>query len=174
MRILRPAIFAAALTVAPLSGAVPASARGAIAQGLPSVSLSPDFAAPGETISLTVTCRRPTATRSLVTSRAFDPITMVLPPDASAPILTSMVTINHVKPGRYTVTATCDDNASSSTMLTVLRPGTPHLVPEGGARTGGGSTATDRRLPVSAAGAGMLAVGVGLVAVALHRRITRR
>lgn len=174
MRILRPAILAAVLAVTLLSCAAPASSHGAIAQGLPSVSLSPDFAAPGETISLTVTCQRPTATRSVITSSAFDPVTMVLPPDASEPILTSTITVNHVRPGRYTVTSRCDDNASSSTMLTVLRPGAPHVVPEGGARTGGGSTATDRRPPMTAAGAGMLAAGVGLVAVTLRRRATRR
>lgn len=174
MRILRPAIFAAALAVALLSGMAPAAAQVTTADGLPSVSLSPDFAAPGETISLTVTCRRPTATRSVVTSSAFDPVTVVLPENASEPVLTSTITINHVKPGRYAVSSTCDDNASSSTTLTVLRPGAPHLVPEGGARTGGGSTASDGHLPMTAAGAVMLTAGVGLVAVTLRRRGARR
>jgi hypothetical protein len=56
MRILRPAILAAALGVAPLCGAIPAQTDGAIAAGLPSVSVRPDFAEPGETISVTASC----------------------------------------------------------------------------------------------------------------------
>jgi hypothetical protein len=174
MRILRPAILAVILAVALLSCAAPASSHGATAQGLPSVSLSPDFAAPGETISLTVTCRQPTATRSVITSSAFDPVTLVLPDHATEPVLTSTITINHVQPGRYTVTSTCDDSATSSTTLTVLRPGAPHLVPEGGARTGGGGMAGGGPLPMTAAGVVMLTAGVGLVAVTLRRRGARR
>ena len=174
MRILRPAILAAVLAVALLSCADSASSQGAIAQGLPSVALSPDFAAPGETISLTVTCRQSTATRSLVTSSAFDPITVVMPGHAAEPVVTSTITINNVRPGRYTVTSTCDDSATSSTTLTVLRPGAPHLVPEGGAATGGGSMAGGGHLPMTAAGVVMLIAGIGLVAVTLRRRGARR
>jgi hypothetical protein len=173
MRILRPAILAAAVGVALLCGAVPVQADGSTAAGLPSVSVNPDFAEPGETISVTATCRTASSTRTLVTSGAFDPVTLQLPPDASQPILTKTVVINNVRPGRFTVSSTCDDNSTASTTLTILAAGAPHVIPDGAARTGGGSMAPNG--PRSAAvGTVLLASGLGLVVIILRRRFARR
>lgn len=174
MRILGPAILVAILGAALLHIAGPSLASGSTAEGRPSVSLSPDFAEPGETISVLATCPRTTSTRTVVTSRAFDPVKLALPADASQPIMTDTVTINRVRPGRYTATSTCGDNSTSSATLTILAAGAPHLVPEGGAQTGGGSTAPNHPDPPAALGGALLASGVGLVAVALHRRAARR
>jgi hypothetical protein len=189
MRILRPAVLAAAAGVALLCGAVPAQANGSTAEGLPSVRVSPDFAEPGETIGVTATCRQTSATRTVVTSGAFDPVTLDLPAGASQPTVADTVVINNVRPGKFTVSSTCDDNSTSSTTLTILAKGAPHLVPEvgahtgggsappmvpeGGAHTGGGSTAPNRP-PSAAVGAALLGSGVGLVAFALRRRFARR
>jgi hypothetical protein len=173
MRILRPAILAAAVGVALLCGAVPVQADGSTAAGLPSVSVNPNFAEPGETISVTATCRTASSTRTLVTSGAFDPVTLQLPPDASQPILTKTVVINNVRPGRFTVSSACDDNSTASTTLTILAAGAPHVIPDGAARTGGGSMAPNG--PRSAAvGTVLLASGLGLVAIILRRRFARR
>jgi hypothetical protein len=174
MRILGPAILVAILGAALLHVAGPTVASGSTAEGLPSVSLSPDFAEPGETIGVTATCPRTTSTRTVVTSRAFDPVKLVLPADASQPIMTDTATINRVRPGKYTVTSTCGDNSTSSATLTILAAGAPHLVPEGGAQTGGGSTARSRPGTTAALGGALLASGAGLVAVALRRRAARR
>lgn len=179
MRILRPAILAAAVGVALLGCAVPDQAEGSTAQGLPSVSLNPSFAEPGETISVTATCRLASSTRTVITSGAFDPVTLALPTDGSEPFLTDTVVINHVHPGKFTVSSTCEDDSTASTTLTILAAGAPHLVPEGGqvpdggAHTGGGSMAPNHR-PSAAAGAALLASGLGLVAVTLRRRFARR
>jgi hypothetical protein len=173
MRILRPAILAAAVGVALLCGAVPVQADGSTAAGLPSVSVNPNFAEPGETISVTATCRTASSTRTLITSGAFDPVTLQLPPDASQPSLTETVVINNVRPGRFTVSSTCDDNSTASTTLTILAAGAPHVIPDGAAHTGGGSMAPNR--PRSAAvGTVLLASGLGLVAIILRRRFARR
>jgi hypothetical protein len=174
MRILRPAALAAALGAVLLCTAVQAQAGGSTTEGLPSVSLSPNFAQPGESISVTATCRKATSTRTLVTSGAFDPLTLLPPTGASEPILTGTIRINHVHPGHYTVTSTCDDSSTSSTTLTVLAVGAPHVVPEGAAHTGGGSTAPNRPGPPAGLGAALLGSGVGLVAVTLRRRAARR
>ena len=168
MGMLRPVIVAAALGAALLCGTVPAHA----ADNLPSVSLSPDFAEPQETISITVTCRQASVRRSVVTSDAFAPVTIVSS-EAHESILSSTTVIKNVRPGKYRVTSTCDDTSSSSTTLTILAPGAPHVVPEGGAHTGGGSMAPNRP-PSAAAGGALLASGLALLAITLRRRIARR
>ncbi len=66
------------------------------------------------------------------------------------------------------------DHSTASTTLTILTAGAPHVVPEGGARTGGGSTAPNRPAPTAAVGTAMLASGLGLVALTLRRRAARR
>jgi hypothetical protein len=179
MRILRPAVLAAAVGAALLGCTAPVRADGSTAQGLPSVSVNPTFAEPGETISVTATCRLASSTRTVITSGAFDAVTLALPADGSEPFLTDTVVINHVRPGKFTVSSTCEDDSTASTTLTILAAGAPHLVPEGGqvpnggAHTGGGSMAPNHR-PSAAAGAALLASGLGLVAVTLRRRFARR
>jgi hypothetical protein len=168
MRMLRPVIVAAAMGAALLCGTVPAHAS----DNLPSVSLSPDFAEPQETVSITVTCAQASVRRSVVTSDAFDPVTIATS-EAHESILSSTTVIKNVRPGKYRVTSTCDDTSSSSTTLTILAPGAPHVVPEGGAHTGGGSMAPNRR-PSAAVGGALLASGLGLVAITLRRRVARR
>jgi hypothetical protein len=172
MRIPRPVIVAAALGAALLCGPVVAHASGTSAENLPSVSLSPDFAEPRETVSVLVTCRQANVRKSLVTSDAFDPVT-ILSSQAHESIMSSTTVIKNVRPGRYRVTSTCDDSSTSSTTLTILAPGSPHVVPEGGAHTGGGSMAPNRP-PAQAVGGALLASGLGLVAITLRRRIARR
>jgi hypothetical protein len=172
MRMLRPVIVAAALGAALLCGTVPAHASGSSAENLPSVSLSPDFAEPQETVSVTVTCRQANVRKSLVTSAAFDPVTL-LSSEAHESVMSGTIVIKNVRPGKYRVTSTCDDSSSSSTTLTILAPGSPHLVPDGGAHTGGGSMAPNRP-PTAAVGGALLASGLGLVAITLRRRIARR
>jgi hypothetical protein len=169
MRMLRPVVVAAALGAALLGGSLPAHASSV--ENLPSVSVSPDFAEPRETVSVTVTCRQATVRKSVVTSDAFDPVTM-FSGEARESIMSSTTVIRNVRPGRYRVTSTCDDSSASSTTLTVLAPGAPHMVPEGGARTGGGGMAPNR--PATAAGGALLASGLGLLAIALRRRFVRR
>jgi hypothetical protein len=170
MRMLRPVVVAAALGAALLCGSLPAHASSV--ENLPSVSVSPDFAEPRETVSVTVTCRQATVRKSVVTSDAFDPVTM-FSGEARESIMSSTTVIRNVRPGRYRVTSTCDDSSTSSTTLTILAPGAPHMVPEGGARTGGGGMAPNRP-PATAAGGALLAAGLGLLAVALRRRFARR
>jgi hypothetical protein len=177
MRMLRPVVVAAALGAALLCGSLPAHASSV--ENLPSVSVSPDFAEPRETIRVTVTCRR-TSTRTVVTSDAFNRVT-ILSTEARESIVSGTIRINDVRPGRYRVTSTCDDSSTSSTTLTVLAPGSPHVVPDepahvapqGGARTGGGGMAPNRP-PPTAVGAVLLAFGLGLVAFTLGRRVARR
>jgi hypothetical protein len=167
MRMLRPVIVAAALAAAPLCGAVPAHAT----ENLPSVALSPDFAQPQETVSITVTCAQASVRKAVVTSDAFAPVTMVSG-EAHESILSSTTVVENVRPGKYRVSSTCDGTSSSSATLTVLAPGASHVVPEGGAHTGGGSMAPNRP-PSAAVGAALLASGLGLVAITLRRRIAR-
>ncbi len=169
MRMLRPVVAAAALGAALLCGSLPAHASSV--ENLPSVSVSPDFAEPRETVSVTVTCQQANVRKSVVTSDAFDPVTM-LSSQAGESIMSGTTVIRNVPPGRYRVTSTCDDSSSSSTTLTVLAAGAPHMVPQGGARTGGGSMAPNRQ--VTAAGGALLASGLGLLAITLRRRIARR
>jgi hypothetical protein len=170
MRMLRPVVVAAALGAALLCGSLPAHASSV--ENLPSVSVSPDFAEPRETVSVTVTCRQAQVRKSVVTSDAFDPVTM-FSSEARESIMSSTTVIRNVRPGSYRVTSTCDDSSTSSTTLTVLAPGAPHLVPEGGARTGGGSMAPNRQV-TGAAGGALLASGLGLLVIALRRRFARR
>jgi hypothetical protein len=181
MRMLRPVVAAAAVGAALLCGSLPAHASSV--ENLPSVSVSPDFAEPRETVSVTVTCQQAKVRKAVVTSDAFDPVTM-FSSEAHESIMTGTTLIRNVRPGKYHVTSTCDDSSTSSTTLTVLAPGASHMVPEdgapggshtvpeGGAPTGGGSMAPNRH--VTAAGSVLLASGLGLLAVALRRRFARR
>ncbi len=173
MRIIGPAILVVAVGVV-LLRAVSTQADGSTPQGLPSVSVNPTFAEPGETIRVTATCRKATTTRTRITSGAFDPTTLRRPTGAPGPTLTDTVVINHVRPGRFRVNSRCDDHSTASTTLTILTAGAPHVVPEGGARTGGGSTAPNRPAPTAAVGTAMLASGLGLVTFTLRRRAARR
>ncbi|HEX8862075.1 MAG TPA: hypothetical protein VGC06_23820 [Actinomycetes bacterium] len=170
MRMLRPVVAAAALGAALLCGSPPAHAFSA--ENLPSVSVSPDFAEPRETVSVTVTCRQANVRKSVVTSDAFDPVTM-LSSQAGESIMSSTTVIRNVPPGRYRVTSTCDGSSTSSTTLTILPAGAPHMVPQGGARTGGGSMAPNRQVTAAGGGA-LLASGLGLLAITLRRRLARR
>jgi hypothetical protein len=170
MRMLRPVVVAAALGAALLCGSLPAHASSV--ENLPSVSVSPDFAEPRETVGVTVTCRQANVRKSVVTSDAFDPVTM-FSGEARESIMSRTTVIRNVRPGKYRVTSTCDDSSTSSTTLTVLAPGAPHLVPEGGAQTGGGSMAPNRQVTAAAGGA-LLASGLGLLAITVRRRLARR
>jgi hypothetical protein len=183
MRMLRPVVVAAVRGAALLCATVPAHATG----NLPSVALSPDFAAPRETVSITVTCAQASVRKAVVTSDAFAPVTMVSSQERES-ILSGTTLVNSVRPGKYHVSSTCDGAANASTTLTVLASGASHVVPEdvaqsvpaggspavpaGGARTGGGGMAPNRP-PGAAAGVVLLASGLGLVAIALRRRIAR-
>ena len=175
MRMLRPVIVAAALGAALLCGTVPAHAS----ENIPSVTLSPDFAEPQDTVRITVTCAQTSVRRAVVTSDAFAPVTMASS-QAHESILGTTTRVENVRPGTYRVTSTCDGTSSSSTTLTVLAAGASHVVPEdgaqvvpaGGAQTGGGGMALNRP-PSAAVGAALLASGLGLVAITLRRRIAR-
>jgi hypothetical protein len=149
MKLVVRAAAAAAIAVAALSAAAPAFAATGIA-----VQVSPSVAKKGATVNVWADCA--TSGSAEISGQGLD-FRLALGPAQRSGVSGPLETAN-MPFGRYGIVVTCKDGSMGSTWLTVA--------PNGGARTGDGSTAGGPNSALVTGGATLLgaaAIGGGLL-----------
>jgi MYXO-CTERM domain-containing protein len=150
-----------------LAGTATLAATPAFASG-PVIDVTPSIAAPGTSVTFAITCGSSASSATLFgTTLGLSEQIPMQPSTHAGEFVTTVGLPTSISPGTYTPAIDCSNGVSGLATLVV------HAVPGGAPVTGDGttSTATGGRFP--AAGIGLLALGVLVVAIAIRRRRSR-